>query len=85
MGKLRLSTLWIRYERRRPVDILRWRNNSPWLTPNPQGSTPCNSLPMKIIYTLLVIACFLLAMAVSSGKLGGISDSEAFRRASLKY
>ena len=40
---------------------------------------------MKIIYILLVIACFLLAMAVSSGKLGGISDSEAFRRASLKY
>jgi hypothetical protein len=38
---------------------------------------------MKLFYLLLTLAAFALAIAVSNGKLGGISDAEAFRRASL--
>jgi len=35
------------------------------------------------LYLLLVLSAFALAIAVSNGKLGGISDAEAFRRATL--
>jgi hypothetical protein len=38
---------------------------------------------MNIFYLMLTLAAFALAIAVSSGKLGGISDAEAFRRATL--
>jgi hypothetical protein len=31
----------------------------------------------------ITLAAFALAIAVSNGKLGGISDAEAFRRATL--
>ncbi len=40
--------------------------------------------PMKnAFYLILALAAFALAIAASNGKLGGISDAEAFRRASL--
>jgi hypothetical protein len=35
------------------------------------------------LYITITLAAFALAIAVSSGKLGGISDAEAFRRATL--
>jgi len=35
------------------------------------------------LYITIALAAFALAIAVSNGKLGGISDAEAFRRASL--
>jgi hypothetical protein len=35
------------------------------------------------LYITITLAAFALAIAVSNGKLGGISDAEAFRRASL--
>jgi len=38
---------------------------------------------MNLFYLILTLAAFALAIAVSNGKLGGISDAEAFRRASL--
>jgi hypothetical protein len=34
-------------------------------------------------HIILALAAFALAIAVSNGKLGGISDAEAFRRATL--
>jgi len=33
------------------------------------------------LYLFIVLLSFALAIAVSNGKLGGISDAEAFRRA----
>ena len=36
-------------------------------------------------YITITAAAIMLAIAVSNGKLGGISDSEAFRRVTLKY
>ena len=38
-----------------------------------------------MLYTLLVLAAFLLAIAVSNGKLGGMSDAEARRIASEPF
>jgi hypothetical protein len=35
------------------------------------------------LYITITLAAFALAIAVSNGKLGGISDAEAFRRATL--
>jgi hypothetical protein len=35
------------------------------------------------LYITITLTAFALAIAVSSGKLGGISDTEAFRRASI--
>jgi hypothetical protein len=51
---------------------------------NPARFNPLLLSPMKnALYIAITLAAFALAIAVSSGKLGGISDTEAFRRATL--
>ena len=85
MGKFRLSTLWIRYGRKRPVDILRRGNDSPWLTLTRKVQPLVYPLMKPTLYLLITAAALLLAIAVSSGKLGEISDMEARKRASQPF
>jgi len=54
--------------------------------PNPckvQSLATIITIMKNFFYLILTLAAFALAIAVSNGKLGGISDAEAFRRASL--
>jgi hypothetical protein len=47
------------------------------------GMDHSNHHAMNLFYLILTLASFALAIAASNGKLGGISDAEAFRRATL--